>query len=262
MKTQRFRPHSLNQVITIYLLLSIFSCKQLPIETKDDIDFIHEFIDEYLPKEYEPEFKVVFLISDSLLIKSLKTTLYRIVPDGHADATEYVLLLDQQTDKIYPIIRQHWGSYNRPLINELSNKILENSSSKHNIEAVNYSFLHFEIFLNQCKALESKPLDYASVDSIFRFYFDDDRYRIKTTVQLDSIALLSLKTIKDPEIRSHYKKRIRLIKRKIEEPSVFVYQSNYNNPFEYFEINRTKDLSQYLDEAIFNNMYNLKVLWL
>lgn len=252
---------SLNTSIAICIVLNICSCTQLPLEKKTEIDLIHEFIDKYLPKEYYPGDSTTFSISDSLVINSLQTTLYRIDP-GLADASEYVLLLDRQTEKIYPIIRQHWSIYNQPLSKELANKILENSDSKYNIEPVNYSFLHFEIFLNQCKALESRTLDFASVDSIFRFYLDDHMYRIQTISQLDSIASLSLTEIENLEIKQQYKKRINLLKKKIIEPGVFIYQGRYDNPFEYFEINGTKDLHNYLTEGIFKNMYNLKVLWL
>ena len=217
-----------------------------------------------LPKEVEPDhkIKIEYTIADSLHIKSLNTLLYKVHQYGWADASEYTLIFDLDSKRIYPVIYQHWGMYNRPVRKELAIKVLESEEVKRDIEPINYSFLHLEIFLNQNETIYENGLNYDSIDSIFQFYLNNRFRRIISTQELDSIAQKREENNEGGLSGISYWSEVELLKKKIKEPGVFIYQEHYDAPFEYFEINSSADTHYYTDEVFFKRMYNLKsLLW-
>lgn len=223
-------------------------------------ELIWEYIDTRLPDSLV-DWPCDYYVTDSIYIKSLQTTLYKVNP-GFADANEYVLLLDEQNGQIYPIIFHHWSRYNRPLLGDLNLRILENDQHGYNIEPIDYSFLELEIFLNRCVALQFAPLNYEAMDTIFQFYFEERHARIMSSAALDSMALT--KDHRNESFKLAYLKKIELFKQKVQEEGVFLY---YNGFFwEYFEIDNASEQIGHSAEdgkrSLFDHWYNLKALQL
>ena len=232
-------------------------------EARSNHELVQAFIDTQLPDSFMDS-AYDYYLADSLYITSLKTTLYK-VHSGFADGSEYILLLDEQNDEIYPIIFHHWGRYNQPLQGDLNLEIIENDARGYNIEPVNYSFIQLEIFLNRCVALQTQPVNLEAMDSVFQFYFEELLPRIKSVAELDSISKLVFQQHKDAQFKIAYSRKIELLKKKILEPGVFLYQTYYDAPFEYFEIDNAAQQTcpDCIDnEPLLHHTYNLKVLQL
>ncbi len=224
-------------------------------------ELIWEFIDTQLPDSIM-DLKCHHYIVDSIYIQSLQTTLYKVFP-GITDTKEYILLHDEQSDQIYTIIFSYGITpYNRPLTDSLNLIILRNDESGHNIEPVDYSLLQLEVFLNRCIALQTQPLNYETLDTIFQFYFAERHFRIASSIELDSMAKkgmgrnLSLQTI--------YLEKMELLKRKLQEPGVLLYYFGY---WKYFEIDNASEqicpsCAGDDEKSLFDHWYNLKVLQL
>ncbi len=216
-------------------------------------------------QEDDPEIRYVYEILDSLRITSLQASLYRIYP-GYTDTDEYILLLDENSHRIYPILfRNGWdGPYNHPLSPEIEEMVLKSKSDKDNIEPTNFSFWHLEAFLNQSSIIEKNGLSMAAVDSIFQFYLginsQSDFHKIKTVEELDSIASRRLQDISYQQTSSRFTRNIELLKAKVAEPNIFIYYGHSMEPFLYFEITSSADFYQFKGKGPFQQMFNLKVL--
>ena len=248
------------------ILLLFFSCQRPVPPEKTDLYYIKKYISDRLPKEDEGG-RYNYYIQDSLHVNSLQSSIYRI-HSGVVDATIYFLLLDQQTKHVYPILRAEWGEYNQPFKLEKALEIVENTHPYFDTEPTNYSFLHFEIFLNQCKAIQDKPLNYSSVDSIFTFIIYRYHQRIQTPHGLDSLlnSRLHLDHSLEKDSKEIQQRELAVLKKKLTEEGVFIYIVPQHSDIQYFEINQLRDFykhsysQRFADSTLYRNMYNLKVL--
>ena len=261
------KPHTMYSLVSFwkglklyfltFLLFGNFGCDDSTEKKTESVNrIVLEFIENSLPVQSASGEKNEYVIRDSLFIQSMNTHLFKVTQDK-TDVREYTILLDNQTGIIYPLITLPLMSYDE-LTLEQKVSIIERDFPQEGLEPVNFTFLPFEAFLNNMDFQNNRTHNLASIDSVFRFYLGKQFKRYRSPSSLDSLLSMVEQNNEVVDYASTLRKKIQVLKKRIERPNVFIYQDYWEHEFEYFELSFAKNIPYFSEETIMQGLCNLK----
>ncbi|MDJ1485836.1 hypothetical protein QNI16_35470 [Cytophagaceae bacterium YF14B1] len=262
-----------NAIWVLLVVSYLFGCKSknthntLPVTTpsfqekeRSNINLVDEYIAQNIRSFHDGVYidSIVYpgtslFYKDSLYIQSLNTVLYH-AGDNCIDCPSYVIALDLSNKQLY-----HWthsGLYDAVIESkviyplELHEAVLEQPK----IGILVHNYLGLEFFLNHCTALRNKPLELATLDSVFQFHFLQRSARIHNPTDIDSLT-------SKPVIR-------KLLKQKLEKDFTLIYKSGlvisyFENRFSFEkELSRKqkmKRIQEFYNRLDKTALYRLKI---